>query len=191
MPPEGFGNALDQSGLAGAQVAVQQHKPGRREHPRQEGPRQLSLRRGDELLRRQAGLTFGTSIAIPLKGFRPLHQFRQNFLSVNRIHGHAQSAMSSLPSATSGRAAKILRSQLERRAFRPCLAPGRPGGEKQLQRKVALAQGSAKPQQAAGDRNSLKFKIGALTVFQHHECGNRTTTWQYGGERRCGCSRGK
>ena len=38
--------------------------------------------------------------------------------------------------------------------------------------KVALAQGSAQPQQTAGNGNSLKFGFGALTIFQHDECRN-------------------
>jgi len=38
--------------------------------------------------------------------------------------------------------------------------------------KVALAERSGKPQQAAGDGNGLEFAFGALTVFQHDECRN-------------------
>jgi hypothetical protein len=41
--------------------------------------------------------------------------------------------------------------------------------------KIALAERLGKPQQTASNRNSLKFRFGALTVFQHDECRNRTT----------------
>ena len=39
---------------------------------------------------------------------------------------------------------------------------------------VALAQRSGKPQQAAGNRNSLQLCLGTLTVFQHDQCRHRT-----------------
>ena len=41
--------------------------------------------------------------------------------------------------------------------------------------KVALAQRSAKTQQTTSNGNRLEFSPGALTVFQHDECRNRTT----------------
>ena len=47
--------------------------------------------------------------------------------------------------------------------------------------KIALAQRLGKPQQTASNGNSLKFSFGALTIFQHDECRNRTTklnTWR-------------
>ncbi len=38
--------------------------------------------------------------------------------------------------------------------------------------KITLAQRSGKPQQAAGDGNSLEFCFSALPVFEHDERGN-------------------
>ena len=40
---------------------------------------------------------------------------------------------------------------------------------------IALSEGPGKAQQAASNGNGLKFSFGALTVFQHDECGNGTT----------------
>ena len=47
--------------------------------------------------------------------------------------------------------------------------------------KVALTQGSGKPQQATRYRNGLEFSFGALAVFQHDECRNRTSKLNTGG----------
>ena len=40
---------------------------------------------------------------------------------------------------------------------------------------IALGQRPGEAQQAASNGNGLKFSFGALTVFQHDECGNGTT----------------
>jgi hypothetical protein len=41
--------------------------------------------------------------------------------------------------------------------------------------KIALAQRSAKAQQTASNGNRLELSFGALTIFQHDQCRNRTT----------------